>query len=442
MSESIQAKSKQLLISVSPGGHLVKPKASVYPKFIYLLFYLFSLYLVLPLYDVPLLGLSLSAPIFFVVAAAAILKPPRPWFRAYRGWIVIAAFFWIGIFISAVANGLLSGGVNIDTGGISLLIHYAYWMLIFVVTAYFASQGDMLKRISRVLGWGVLALALLRWLEVALYGNFGAWTGTHLLTQNTYGFLFSTFSPFLLVKILENRGSKKLLAVGANVLLWGAVAINGSRGSWIAIAIGLALCLIILLISRPGHFISLVTILLAIAFLAGSASVIFPQMASKVVDRFNTMQNLEQDKSYMIRQLMIQKGERLFLQSPVIGVGVGRFTKSSVPLDIPKVLGYAGQAHFDVKSSHNSYLDLLAESGLAGAVPFAVLLILLSWRGAKSAFRSSRKNRFWILAAFLGFVQMSIHMWAIASLTNTGNWFIYGLTAAAIVVANRKEVTA
>jgi len=161
-----------------------------------------------------------------------------------------------------------------------------------------------------------------------------------------------------------------------------------------------------------------------------------------VVDRFNTLQNLEQEKSYMIRQLMIQKGERLFLQSPIIGVGVGRFTKSSVPLDIPQVLSYAGQQHFDVKSSHNSYLDLLAESGLAGAVPFAILLIILSWRGAKSVIRSSRNNRFWILASFLGFVQMSIHMWAIASLTNTANWFIYGLAAAAIVVSNRKEVTA
>lgn len=415
---------------------------SDYPRIIYLLFFLFALYLVLPFYDVPLLGLSLSAPLFFIIAITCLLKPPRPWFHAYRRWILWALIFWLGIFISAVANGLLSGGVNIDTEGISLLIHYAYWMMVFVITVYFASQGDMLKRISRTLGWGVLVLALARWLEVVLYGNYGAWTSTHWLTQNTYGFLFSTFSPFLLIKIFENRGWKKLLAVGANVLLWGAAAINGSRGSWIAIAIGLAVCLIILLISRPGQFVSMAGILLAIGFIAGSSSLVFPQMTAKVVDRFNTLQNLDQEKSYMIRQLMIQKGERLFLQSPIIGVGVGRFTESSVPLDIPQVLSYAGQQHFDVKSSHNSYIALLAESGLAGAVPFAILLIILSWRGAKSVIRSSRNNRFWILAAFLGFVQMSIHMWAIASLTNTANWFIYGLAAAAIVVSNRKEVTA
>jgi len=418
-----------------------KGKRTTVPKLplVTFLFYIFALYLVLPFYDVPLLGLSISAPIFFFIAAFVVFKPPHPWLRAYQGWIIWAVVFWAGIFISSVANGLLSGGVNIDTEGISLIIHYAYWMVVFVITVYFTSQGDMLKRISRILGWGVLALALARWGEVVIYGNYGAWSGTRLLSQNTYGFLFSVFSPFLLVKIFENSGFKKLLAISANLLLWGAAAINGSRGSWISIGIGLAICLLILLIKRPGHFISLAVLFVVIGFLAGSFSLLAPQMTSAVVDRFNTMENLEDDKSYQIRQLMIQKGERLFLQSPLIGVGVGRFTKSSVPLDIPRVLSYAGQAHYDVKSSHNSYLDLLAESGLAGVVPFAVLLVILSIRGGKAAFLGTRKNRFWILAVFLSFVQMSIHMWAIASLTNTVNWFIYGLAAAAIVVSDQKK---
>ncbi len=416
-----------------------KGKILAFPRIIYLLFYVFALYLVLPFYDVPLLGLSLSAPIFFIIAAVTVLKPPRPWFRAYRGWILIAVLIWLGIFISAAANGLLSGGVNIDTSGISLTIHYAYWLLVFVITAYFASQGDMLKRISEVLGWGVLALALLRLLEVVLYGNVGAWTRTHWLEQNAYGVLFSTYSPFLLLRILEEKRWKKLLAVAGTLTLWAAAAINGSRGSWVSIAIGLALCLILLAVSRPGKFAGLLIAVLFIFGLAGAAWTAFPQVHTSVVDRFNTFQTLDTEKSYMIRQLMIQKGVRLFEQSPIIGVGAGRFTKSSAPLDIPQILSYANQAYFNAKSSHNSYLDFLAESGLVGAIPFGILLITLAWGGFKSAYRFSRKGSYLILAVFLSFVQMSIHMWVIASLTNTGNWFIYGLAAAAIVIANKKE---
>ena len=48
----------------------------LYNRVIYFLFYMFALYLVLPLVDVPLLGLSLSAPIFFFIALVCIFKPP------------------------------------------------------------------------------------------------------------------------------------------------------------------------------------------------------------------------------------------------------------------------------------------------------------------------------------------------------------------------------
>ena len=281
-------------------------KAGVYPKATYLVFSIFALYLVLPFYDVPLLGLSLSAPLFFFIAAQVILKPPRPWFRAYRGWILWAMIFWLGIFISSSANGILSSGVNIDTNGISLLIHYAYWMVVFVITTYCASQGETLRQISRVLGWGVLLLTLIRWGEVILYSNYGAWSETRMLSQNTYGFMFSTFSPFLLIKIFENRGWKKLVVIGANLLLWGAAAVNGSRGSWISIAIGLFVCLVILLITRPGHFVSLIGVFIVIGLLIGSVSLSFPKMTTAVMDRFSTMEDLESDKSYMTRQLMIQ----------------------------------------------------------------------------------------------------------------------------------------
>jgi O-antigen ligase len=428
-----------MVLSIHKSQSKTRRKNGGFPKAVAILFFIFSLYLVLPFYDVPLMGLSLSAPLFFFIAAVAVFKPPRHWFRAYQGWIIWVVLFWLGIFISAASNGILSGGVNFDSLSISLIIHYAYWMLVFVITAYFASQGNVLKIVCHVLGWGVLILALIRWGEVLVYSNYGAWSGTQLLTQNTYGFLFSTFSPFLLLKLFENRGWKKFLAIGANLILWGAAAINGSRGSWISIALGLAVCLVIFLFARPRHSLTLAAIILAVGILASSFSVVFPQMTASVVDRYNTMDNLEQEKSYMIRQLMIQKGWRLFQQSPVIGVGVGRFTKASVPLDIPRVLSYGDQQHFDNKSAHNSYLNLLAETGLMGGFPFAVLLFVLGWRGSKAAILATRKNLLWILAVFLGFVQMSIHMWVISSLTNTGNWFIYGLVAATIMLSKNEK---
>lgn len=410
-----------------------------FPKVIFILFSLFALYLVMPLVDVPLLGLSLSAPIFFVIAITCILRPPRPWFHAYRNWILISVLIWAGIFISTAANDLISGGATINSKSISLLIHFAYWMLVFVITTYFASQGDVLRRICHVLAWGVLGLAFIRWLEIVLFGNFGIQIRTHWLSQNSYGFLFSAFSPFLLLIILEEKGRKKIFGILGNLVLWTVIVINGSRGSWVSIAFGLTLCLIFLILSQPNKFASLAAIMVFIVGLIGFAWGAFPQVTSIIVERFNTFETLETDRSYLIRQLMIQKGLRLFEQSPLIGVGLGRFTKSFANLNLPEALTYANQSYFNDISAHNSYLDLLAESGLAGTVPFGILLITLTWMGFKSAYHSSRKRKYWILITYLSFIQMSVHMWVITSLANTANWFIYGLTAAAVIVSSKKD---
>jgi len=427
--------------SVSPSikKHALAPVRQIpgIKKSVRVLFYLFTLYIVLPLIDVPLLGLSLSAPIMFLIALETFFRPPFAQLSRCRRWVLFALCIWFGIFLSALLNGVLSGGTDFDSDGLIWIIRYAYWLLVFVITAYLISEGELWPIINRLLAWGVLALAIMRWIEVLLYGNLGAWTRTHLISQNTYGLLFSTFSPFLFTWLLEVRGSQRWLATAANLILWAAAAINGSRGSWVAIAIMVVVQLLLFLSVHPRSTIPLAIVLL---FAAGLGMLVLSTtnlVSNAVESRFSTFNNLEQDKSYQIRKLMNQKSMRLFAESPIIGVGASRFRKESVPLDIPFVLSYAGQEHFDVKSSHNSYLGFLAETGLAGAIPYGLLLISLTVRGSLSALRLVRRGQFWPAAVLGTFVGMSIHMWAINSLTGSSTWFVYGLVAAMIVTASR-----
>ena len=131
----------------------LSPKA--YPSIISFLFFVMAIYLVLPLVDIPLLGLSISAPIFGIIALQVFLKPTEPWLSRFKKWIALATLFWIALFISTMANGLLTGGENIDREGWVSLVQYAFWMLVFVVTAYFASRNNLLERVAFVLGWGI-----------------------------------------------------------------------------------------------------------------------------------------------------------------------------------------------------------------------------------------------------------------------------------------------
>lgn len=409
-----------------------------YPSFLIFLFLATAAYLVLPIIEVPFLGLSLSAPIFALIALQALFAPPRPWLHEYRGWIIVAVLIWMGIFISAVGNGILSGGTDIDRRGVLTVIRYAYWLLIFIMTAYFASQENIAGRVSGVLGWAVFVLALLRLFEVAAWGKTGAWTDTRFMSQNSYGFLFSTFFPYLLAPIISSRGARRWAMILRVLLAGAAVIINGSRGSWIGVVVGILLFALIHTISNPRQ----IGASLLVVFVSASSLVVLNfapnQVTSALDQRFATLQQLEVDKSYAIRLLMNQKGLRLFEESPLIGVGPSRFTKSSTELDIPAVLRYASQAHFDAKTAHNSYIGFLAETGLAGSLPFACLLVVLSVRGLRAGVRLARKQQVWAPGILVSFVTMSIHMWAINSLTNTANWFVYGLVVALIQISRQK----
>lgn len=412
---------------------LVEEKFTPYSNFINNLFFILGAYLVLPLYDVPFLGLSISAPIMYMIAVVCLINPPVPWLHTYRRWIFLAVAIWIGVFISTAANGILSYGQNANAQELKALLQYLYWMIVFIITVYFASQGQVLKKMTTVLGWSVLVLALIRWAEAIFLNKIGAWSGTYFLTQNNYGVLFSMFSPFLLIMVFKQRGWKRLLSILGNLTLWGAAAINGSRGSWVSIATGLGVTVILFFLTNPKKFSGILIFMLITASLAIILWGAFPQIAGTVEQRFSTFENLDEDKSALVRELMVQKGIRLFKDNPIFGIGAGHFTQESVSLVLPDLLSPRLLYRYNKTSSHNSYIQYLAEFGLAGSIPLALLLITLAFQGSRTTMKALRVGNVVPLPIILSFFQMSLHMYVISSITNTGTWFIYGLVGAAIM---------
>jgi len=409
-----------------------------YPAFIYMVFYTFSAYLVLPLWDVPLLGLSISAPLFFIIAVAVVFRPPTPWFTQNRAWIFLALAIYFGIVFSTLFNGLLTFGDKFDSDGTKALIRYAYWIIVFVITCQFGTQKGVLKQVHAIFAWSIFLLALLRWGEGIFLGKWGAGNNPNILTQNSYGFQFSTFSPFLLIKVLETKKSKQLFWFVALITCWGAVAINASRGSWVAIAVGTIACIFLFFIANTRKFANLILVILFVAIIGVGLLSSVPVIRSAIQVRFNTFQTLEEDKTLLIRQVLTQKGLSLFEKSPIIGVGATRFTKSWAELNIPELLSSRAD-ELEVKTSHNSYVQWLAEFGLLGSITFAILLITLLIKGFLITRQEITKDNLIPLGLFLSFIQMSVHMWVIAALTGTLCWFIYGLNVASVKRFSHQE---
>jgi len=209
-----------LSLRINDEGRL-SSKKSGFSQIYVALFLIFAMYLTLPIVDVPLLGLSISAPLFFVIALKCLVKPESPWFREYRSWILLAVLIWLGIFISAMANGMVSQGVDFNKDGFLSILRFAYFILVFVITVYFASQGNMLENTSKILAWGIFVLALLRLGEAFIFGRIGELSGPQLLTQNSYGMLFSSFSPYVTLQFFDGKGVKKVWRVFRIIIVLG-----------------------------------------------------------------------------------------------------------------------------------------------------------------------------------------------------------------------------
>jgi O-antigen ligase len=413
------------------------PRQRQHPIHIRNLFFLCGVFVVLPFFEIPFIGLSITAPLMLPVIYYAFFQTTKPWVQRYRGWFLFAAAIWLEMIISFAANGPWFGDREFLVGEIATLVRYLFWLSVFLVTAYIASDFRIQRRLPFLLGIAVVVLAGLRCFEGFVFGKVGAEANTILTTQNSYGILFSTFTPFLFPVFLGRGFIRKLLCAGGLFAVLFACAINGSRGSWICIALALAVFFLLALMSRPQVSLRLIlpvvfAALALVAILAGSTRV-----RESVLSRFSTFDNLDMDKSYQARQVMNQRSLKLFALSPWFGTGPGRYHEVYVPLEMPLVFAGRSEEDFMRKSAHNSYLSYLAEDGLVASLPLAALLVTLAIRGALAAMALNRKGERWALGVYAGFIAMSVHFWVLAGLTGTHAWFVYGLLAATIVLASR-----
>lgn len=389
------------------------------------LFLGFALYLVVPVWEIPLFGLSWSAPLLALLALELGLGDHDRLLRNVRlRWVLLAAAFWFGCALSWTASSL---GVEFSTSGAApalLLLRFLYWTAAFVLVATAFTSEKLAASAARALAVGVTVLAVLRLAEGALTGVWGggnpAW-----LSQNDYGFGFSAFFPYVAAASLRSRWAWPALLLAA-----AAAAGNGSRSSWIAVAVGLAVLALVHLLADGRRAARFAAPAAAVALLA--VAVGLSPAGRPIRDRLATFERLDSDKPFQTRGALVRKGLQLFEQHPWTGAGLGRFTVSYAPLHAPDRTPWLDEADLNRRSAHNAYVQTLAETGLAGVVPFTLLLVALFLGGAPAAVRLTRAGRPWAAPAYASLCGASIHLVTLSGLTGTAPWFVFGAVAGLI----------
>jgi O-antigen ligase len=201
------------------------------------------------------------------------------------------------------------------------------------------------------------------------------------LTHNATGSVYALVSVFLLAFFLWERNKKFKIAY----IIMLAVCIVGlfltrSRGSYISFIAGSIIVLWIYFRSVKKFLIAL------LAMIAALVPVIFISGAYKRVLQIFDFKEV----NISWRMVLFERAMFMFKQSPIFGIGFGRFNDISSPdiinnfnfnnmhifLGYPKIISFIMERNFVFSDAHahNSYAHFLAETGIIG-----LGLIILFW---------------------------------------------------------------
>lgn len=292
------------------------------------------------------IALLMSAPLLTRLGAAGI---PRLGIEAaalaFLGWAVVSSLFagpsaavlstW-GRYASYVVLAMVVGAVSAAPARRRVVL----WA--FVLSSSTAIGIGFRQYLSPTQGIGMEGLD-----AVVATRIFSTFENPNFFAE----FLVLAFAATLMLVIAERGWTRSVCTVALSAQAI-ALLLTYTRGSWLALAVGLAVGL------------TMVNVRLVIPFLVGGAALlpIVPGAVARVVSMFS----LEGTASF---RLILWRISGLAIQErPLFGAGIGRYYEAfrDVMLTHPEIgMGFL------VYGAHNSYFQLTAETGIIGGILFA-----------------------------------------------------------------------
>lgn len=308
------------------------------------------------------LPINLAAPTIAIVLAAVLLE----WVRGERPilpdtyfWSAVAAFTMIALFSMLFARDI--GASMRELGS------FAKMLLVVVLITHLIRTPRHLRGLCYAVFIGAVATVVLGVLGIAL-GLEGAgenyiggvhimrFTGAHENPNKAAAHMCSALPLGLFAaRTCTSRAARIGFAVGS-VILVVAIFATFSRSAIIPLTIILVAVALFELRSRRAFFsiVALVTLGVLLA----------PRYYwERVMTLPGALKTASLDWSVYTRMLALQTAWEMFLNHPVTGVGLGNFMGSSAYRLFVRIV------------VHNTYLEILVGTGIAGLAAFIAILV-------------------------------------------------------------------
>jgi len=378
----------------------------------------------------------LGNSVTFIIFIFLVLSVGKYWKRNYKGKLLFLSFFWIG-----VVSTILSP-VNRDLDSLKwvlTMVQYIYWIYVAIFFLLFRDRIDLIQ-LSKWCFYGSIFYTIAFYLIPFDYSS--AFLSLEFKPgRNAFVFNLLCSVP---ISFFYIRSRWKMLGVYSFMVIFLMIMLlsNGRSGS---IIILIQMFLILAILKPEFHKISKVMVLLSLGLfgflqlsnvqqsleaLSYQVEKINPRLATLM--RSEGEGDLTMDKSWLIRELMIEKGKEIVQEYPFIGIGPNNFKYYKSEL---KVLSNSDKFNHlqsvsskklaEGTSAHNTYLQAITEFGIIGCVIYLILLLKPLIFLLKKYVNNGLGYEHLLLVSLIG---MCIHFYTVANLSGALPWFIIGLS--------------
>ncbi len=338
-------------------------------------------------------------------------------FQASRFWPLWA--FVLANFASLATSVNLPRSLNI-------FIHLIVWVLLLLVTGQVVVNRRMLRTVLLLMIAEGVVISLIGFydnfvnrIQISALYHYTGGVASIYSNRNQYGNYLIFIIPMAVAFVIYDRHlMQKLMNLGALFALALSLIFTFSRGAWLGCLFGLS----VFMRNWRAWVLALVAIMAIYYFTPENIRIRFRSIWDPNVKSANT--------SRMLIQL---SGLRLWLQHPVLGVGTGNFEIAVAGTRVSSLLPTR-------LSAHNTYLEMLAETGVIGFGAFVWFIWFITtkvWRiKVKPGYQADMIYKLALLSAWLALI---IHLVVITAFFNSMPWFLIGLIFAADRILARDE---
>ena len=290
------------------------------------------------------------------------------------------------------------------------LLFVSYGIICFLIAQTLKSNRQLriIAKALTIFGTSVALFAVIQNLSSphklywVLTPRFGGWIYGPYVNHNHYAGLMEMLFPIPLVFALSRFAHRRerLLAASASAFMAATIFLSGSRGGMIACCVQLTVFILFVCKENRNRTVAL----FLGAFLLAMLGVIAWTGGHEVTARISTLDaDTQSDLATNVRLQIDRDILRMVRERPVLGWGQGTFA------DVyPRFRSF--YTDFEVNAAHNDFLQVLAETGVAGfAVMVWFLVIAIRSAMRKTGKWSSNTNGAVSVAALVGISGILVH---------------------------------